>query len=316
MVIVLSCGIWQGGGVVVPAADVEITEDLVVRLIDEQCPEFRGPVRHESSGFDNVLFRVGADYMARLPRHVTGDTLMRHELRWLPELAGTMSLPVSAPLVAGRPSRDYPYAWSLVRRFEGTAADLADIIDHDAVATKLAFFLRSLHHPSPSDAPKSPVRGVPLTDRHEAFAHRIAAVEPRDAQLLTRVFEAALAAATYEGPPLWMHGDLHPGNVIIAGGDLVGVVDFGDLNGGDPAGDLVAAWMLFDETSRALFFSLYQPPADMVRRAAGWAALFAVFFIEISLETRPTYGRVARHTMTQLALDAGWLEDSARGLHP
>jgi aminoglycoside phosphotransferase (APT) family kinase protein len=61
------------------------------------------------------------------------------------------------------------------------------------------------------------------------------------------IWHDALAAPGWAGPPLWLHGDLHPANVLTENGNLCGVVDFGDLCAGDPAGDLAACWILLDD---------------------------------------------------------------------
>ena len=43
---------------------------------------------------------------------------------------------------------------------------------------------------------------------------------------------------------VWIHGDLHPGNLLVRDGRLSGVLDFGDVTAGDPATDLSVGWML------------------------------------------------------------------------
>jgi aminoglycoside phosphotransferase (APT) family kinase protein len=79
---------------------------------------------------------------------------------------------------------------------------------------------------------------------------------------------------------VWVHGDLHPANVVIADGTLAGVVDFGDLFVGDPASDLAAAWVLLPAGADARFFAAYAEADEAtVRRARGLAALKSLFLM-------------------------------------
>ena len=75
---------------------------------------------------------------------------------------------------------------------------------------------------------------------------------------MLRAWDAALAAPSYDGPPVWLHGDLHPANVLVNDGQVSGVIDFGDITSGDPASDLSVAWMLLPLDSQAGFWSAYQ----------------------------------------------------------
>lgn len=57
---------------------------------------------------------------------------------------------------------------------------------------------------------------------------------------------------------VWLHGDLHPGNVVVRKGGLVGLIDWGDMTGGDPATDLAAAWTLLrSDAERQAFWGRY-----------------------------------------------------------
>src|SRR5205807_6898057 len=84
-----------------------------------------------------------------------------------------------------------------------------------------------------------------------------------DAELATTVWESALAAE-WRGSPVWVHGDISAGNLLVRGGWLSAIIDFGSLGIGDPACDLVIAWTLFSGASRASFQAAL--PAD----AAAW----------------------------------------------
>ena len=96
--------------------------------------------------------------------------------------------------------------------------------------------------------------------------------EPR----VRAVWNEAVAAPPWAGPPMWIHGDLHPLNLLERDGGLAGVIDFGDITGGDPATDLLVAWALFDDEHRAIFRAaadtVTRPIDDaMWTRGRGWA---------------------------------------------
>nr|WP_280174301.1 phosphotransferase [Cellulosimicrobium aquatile] len=154
--------------------------------------------------------------------------------------------------------------------------------DHPGRARRrrLAGFLRALHVAAPADAPSSTDRGAHPRDVTDGFEGFLRAVAPDDSAAVRSVWADAVAAPAWEGPPVWVHGDLHPANVVVADGTLAGVVDFGDLFAGDPAWDLAAAWVLLPAGLAARFFDAYAEADDAaVRRARGLAALKALFLL-------------------------------------
>ena len=167
-------------------------------------------------------------------------------------MAARLPLPIPAPVRIGRPGSGYPWSWSVCPWLEGaTAAD--EPPRHPFVtARQLGAFLAALHAPAPPDAPANPYRGVPLPDRAQATQDRIEQMsEAIDAPAVHRCWNELAATPGWTGPPLWLHGDLHPLNVLVHEGRLSGVIDFGDVTAGDPATDLSVAWMLFDPSARA-----------------------------------------------------------------
>jgi aminoglycoside phosphotransferase (APT) family kinase protein len=124
----------------------------------------------------------------------------------------------------------------------------------------------------------------------------------RDAVL--RAWVAALTAPGYDGPPVWLHGDLHPANILVNDGQVSGVIDFGDITAGDPASDLSVAWMLLPASCHAIFWSAYQAAggrvSDALRaRARGWALNLAVVFLAHS-EDNPVLRQVGRRTLSSV----------------
>ena len=266
---------------VLPRAEIDIAPSLVLSLLSEQQPDLAAlPLEYVGNGWDNALFRLGEDLVVRLPRREVADGLMVAEQRWLPRLAAHLSVPTSVPLRAGVPGPGYPWHWSVCRWVEGAAGSTAPRAGRRGAARPLARFLAEFHRPAPPDAPVSPVgRGGPPAARDDVVRARLAslpALPGLPAARLLDVWQAALAAPAWSQASLWLHGDLHPGNLVLGpDGMLAGVVDFGDLCSGDPATDLAAAWLVFDAAGREAFRAELDAlrPTDPATwtRARGWA---------------------------------------------
>ena len=287
-----------------PAADVEVSADLVRRLLADQHPDLaRLPVEFLANGWDNELYRVGAGLVARLPRRALGAQIITNEQRWLPGLAARLPLPIPSPERTGVPACGYPYSWSVVPYLPGVPAAQASSFDPAAAAAAIGGFLGALHVPAPVDAPANPFRGVPLAARAGNFAANLALIGGQvDRDAVLRAWVAALTAPGYDGPPVWLHGDLHPANILVNDGQVSGVIDFGDITAGDPASDLSVAWMLLPTGGHATFWSAYQAAGgradDAVRaRARGWALNLAVVFLAHS-EDNPVLRQVGRRTLS------------------
>src|SRR5215472_401941 len=263
-----------------PAAEVDVTPDLVRRLLAAQQPDLADlPVEDMAHGWDNVMCRIGGELVARLPR---------------------LPLPIPAPVRIGRPGLGYPWPWSIVPFVPGQVAARNPPADPPAAAVSLGRFLAALHAPAAPDAPVSPFRGVPLADRAATVAENLSIVAGRvDRRAVLRVWQAALAAPRWDSAPVWLHGDLHPANILVHRGRLSGVIDFGDITSGDPATDLSAAWMLLPAGYHPAFRDAYraaaQHPAgdDMWARARGWALALSLVFLAHSADN-PLLAEVGR----------------------
>src|SRR5215470_16935962 len=251
-----------------PAAEVDISPDLLRRLLAAQQPDLAHlPVEVMTHGWDNVMCRIGDELAARLPRRAMAVKLLLYEQRSLPVLAPRLPLPVPAPLRVGRPGLGYPWPWSIVR------------------------FLAALHAPAPPDAPVNPFRGIPLADRVAKHAESLALLGGRvDRGAVVRLWQAALAVPAWDGPPLWLHGDLHPANILVHRGRVSGVIDFGDVTSGDPAGDLSIAWMLLPAEDHKAFQDAYRATATYRvddacwARAKGWALTMSLVYLANSAD--------------------------------
>jgi len=267
-----------------PAAETDISADLVRRLIAAQHPDLAGPpVGLLANGWDNLIYRLGEHLAVRLPRRAAAAGLIRHEQRWLPALAARLPLATPAPVRVGGPALGYPWHWSIVPLLPGQIAALSPPADPADAAVRLGRFLGALHEPAPPDAPANPFRGIPLAGRSAAFEARIDRLAADvDTAAARRALAGALAAPVWTGPPLWLHGDLHPANIMVDRGRITGVIDFGDITAGDPAVDLSVAWALLPAAAHPAFRAAYAAaggPAGaegLWLRARGWALALAI----------------------------------------
>ncbi|MGA6206434.1 phosphotransferase [Nocardia testacea] len=181
----------------------------------------------------------------------------------------------------GEPSERFPKHWTVMTWVPGEPLDHATISRGAHAADTLAAFLRALHVPAPPEAPIATDRGAHPRDCADGFEAFLRAVDPADrAADIRAVWDDAVAAGVWEGPPVWVHGDLHPANVIVSDGTLSGIVDFGDLFAGDPAWDLAAAWVLLPADMAARFFDSYALADEAaIRRARGLAAMKSLFLM-------------------------------------
>jgi aminoglycoside phosphotransferase (APT) family kinase protein len=287
-----------------PAAEVHIDAALARALLRAQHADLADlPIVELESGWDNAMFAVGEELALRLPRRQLGATLIEHEQRWLPRLATMVSLPTPVPLRTGGPVCGYPWAWSIVRWLPGAPADIAPP-DADQ-ADVLAQFLRSLHRPAPADAPRNPYRGVPLAVRAAATAERIERLERTTDAIqapVKRIWQEALEAPL-DASSTWIHGDLHPRNMLVHQRRLSAVIDWGDVAQGDRATDLASVWMLLSETSareRAVA-ALPEVSSATWLRARGWAVFFGVVLLDTGLVNEPRQAQLGRRILAQVA---------------
>lgn len=262
---------------------VLIDTSLVRRLLAAQFPQYAelplSPV--PLSGMDNATFRLGDDLSVRLPRYPRWVGQVEREHRWLPRLAPHLPLPVSEPVAKGEPGEGYPYPWSVYRWLDGETATAEGLADPHRAALALAEFIRALQKVDAAGGPgpewSNAFRGVPMGDDRDSLASearvrpKIAALEGLvDTAAVTAVWEAALAAPAWDEPPVWIHGDLAPGNLLALDGRLSAVIDFGTLAVGDPAVDLLPAWKFLPDQARGAFRAALGVDDATWARGRGW----------------------------------------------
>lgn len=280
-----------------PAAETPIDDHLVNQLIHTQHPDLAAPLTLIANGWDNVIYRLGTNLSVRLPRRQVAVDLLLNEQRWLPTLANHVDIALPTPVRIGQPGEGYPWPWTIAPWFDGhTAADIPPP-DRAHIAIPLATFMTDLHQPAPPDAPHNPVRGVPLTTRDHAVRQRLPSIA-RSAELL-RLWEKLVTLPPWPGPPLWLHGDPHPANLLLNDQGLAAVLDFGDLTSGDPATDLAAAWLVFDQDARQTFHSHIDTDPTTWQRARGWALIMGTALATHSADN-PNMAAIGTHVLDQV----------------
>ncbi len=294
-----------------PVAEVDVTVELVRALLAAQHPDLADrPLQVVANGWDNVVLRLGDDLAVRVPRREAAAGLVAHEQEWLPGLAPRLPLPVPAPVRVGTPCADpfFPWAWSVVPWFDGLSALSVDRALRRAFAPDLAAFLTALHVSAPPEAPVNPYRGVPLAVRDESVRERLTSGYVPDDGSLLALWSRLVDVPAWDGPAVWLHGDLHPANLVLApGGHRLGaVVDFGDMTSGDPATDLATAWITFDAVGRRVFRDAMTARCGTDdatwERARAWALVLGTAFAAHS-DDDPAFAELGAHTLAQVLGD-------------
>jgi aminoglycoside phosphotransferase (APT) family kinase protein len=242
--------------------ETEITAGLIRDLLRDQHPDLAElPLREVEGGWGNQMWRLGDELAVRIQRMETSPDHQLKERRWLPQLAPRLPLPIPVPVRSGAPSERFPKLWTVMTWVPGLPLDHGSITRGEHAADTLAAFLRALHVAAPADAPVDTGRGAHPKDCTDGFDRFFDAVDAdtigSDAAAVRAVWDDAVAAPAWEGPPVWVHGDLHPANVVVA-----------------------AAWVMLPAGAAARFFAAYAEADEAtVRRARGLAAVKSLFLM-------------------------------------
>ena len=250
-------------------------EGLVRRLVASQFPKWAAlPVRSISQGWDNRTFRLGDDMLARLPSAAEYATQVEKEHYWLPRLAPSLPLQIPTPLAIGAPTNEYPWRWSIYKWIAGETAAPEQVYDMGEFAISLAVFLAAFHGIDATEGPKPGAhnfyRGASPATYDAETRQAIAILQGKiDSDRATEVWETALRT-TWARPPVWVHGDVSPGNLVVERGKLSAVIDFGQLAAGDPACDLSIAWTFLQGENRRQFRERLQLDSATWARGRAW----------------------------------------------
>ncbi|MFC4118953.1 aminoglycoside phosphotransferase family protein [Nonomuraea zeae] len=282
--------------------DTDVT--LVRRLLAGQFAQWADlpVVPVDSYGTDNDIYRLGDRLVARLPRGGWADHQVLKEHDWLPRIAPNLPLAVPVPLALGRPADGYPFNWAVHEWLPGENAN-GTIGDLEQAAADLAAFIAALRRIDTAGAHPRPARsrGGPLDELDELVRRSVAHLGDRiDGKATLRAWQEALDAPAWDGPETWLHGDLLPGNLLVTGGRLSAIIDFGGFNVGDPACDLQPAWNVFSGESRRRFRAELEVDDAGWLRGRGWTIYQAVSGLAYYWETNPGMVRQTSHALAQI----------------
>lgn len=286
--------------------EVATSVTLVGSLLASQFPQWAHlpimPV--PSAGTDNALYRLGEAMVVRLPRVDWAIDQVAKEQHWLPRLAPHLPLTIPTPLAQGQPGGGYPWAWSIYQWLAGEVVTIEQLADPRQATLDLAQFIRALQQIDTTDAPlygaHNSFRGEPLALRDAETRAAITSLHGLiDSELATAVWESVLAAPAWSGSPVWLHGDLRPGNLLARAGRLSAVIDFGLLGVGDPATDVMAAWLFLSADTRDLFRAALQVDDATWARGRGWALNFGAMALSYYQESNPDLAAIAHRVIQE-----------------
>ena len=283
--------------------ELAIHAALVRRLLAEQLPDLAGrPLREVGRGTVNAMFRLGDDLAVRLPRTAEWAGDLERERVWLPRLRERISLRVPEPVAEGRPTDEYPLPWAVYRWVDGDQYEDELVADERGAAEDLARFVRELR--------AGPVEGGPAAGRRPLAVldevTRVAIVEAGDlldTAAVLAAWDRALEAPVFAGDAVWIHTDLLRPNLLVQGGRLAAVIDFGAVGVGDPAADVIAAWTVFGAAGRARYREALEVDDATWERSRGYALTQAALIVPYYRETNPTFTASAQRTIGEVLAD-------------
>jgi len=290
--------------------ELAIHDDVVTALIAAQFPQWSHlPVRRvASSGTVNAIFRIGDGLAARFPLRGTDPELTRADLireaRAAAELARHATVATPLPVALGEPGPGYPLPFSVQTWLAGTVATEADPGGSFQVARDLAAFVAGLRAAGTGGRTfDGDNRGGDLQAHDEwvetCLGHSTGLLDVTRLRALWRRYRDL----PREAPDVMTHGDLIPGNVLLDGGRLVGVLDGGGFGPADPALDVIAGWHLLDAGPRAAFRAALGCDDLEWERSKAWAfeqSLGAVWYYD---RTNPAMSAMGRRTLQRILDD-------------
>jgi aminoglycoside phosphotransferase (APT) family kinase protein len=286
---------------------VHVDIQLARRLVAAQFPQWADlPLRPVGyTGRDNLIYQLGADLAVRLPSRALGASHVQREHQWLPVLAPRLPLPVPVPLGKGSPGEEYPWPWTVYQWLPGESAATEPVADLGQAAVELSQFVAALQGIDPAGGPDSEFRGVPLAGLDTAVREAVGRLPSVfDPAPVIAAWEAALATPAWQGVGVWMHGDLHPSNLLVDNGRVSAVIDFGLVAVGDPSCDLMVAWSFLDPPAREIFRNALEVDDETWARARGWALDFGLMCAVYS-GGDPVLAGTGNRTLREVLTDHG-----------
>lgn len=282
--------------------EVDISATLVHALLRQQAPQWAddGLTHVESSGTDHVLYRLGSTMVVRMPRIGWADEQASREAIWLPVLGPYLPVAVPQPVFIGAPTVDYPWRWSVYRWLPGDDAQRTPPANKGAAAQTLARIVAGLRRVPTTGGAHRGSRSGTLQTRHQDTLDALRALQPLG---LINVGRAAELWNAWVQEPIttdasvWLHSDIHGGNLLVTDGHISALIDFGGLTLGDPAVDTTVAWTFLDEPERTLFATQLAIDPAQWRRSRAWALSIALIQLPYYQTTNPVLAATALRTI-------------------
>jgi aminoglycoside 2''-phosphotransferase len=240
-------------------------------------------VRYLAEGWDSAVFVVNGSLLFRFPKRAEVAVTLEREIRLLPELAPTLSVPIPQFIHVVRDRSRYPWTFAGYPLIDGVSADQTAFDEEQAigVARKIGGFLRRLHaFPTPRAValgvePAHVAGGVQPFRRFAAMVHEQVTplLAASESHRLARWFDEVQAEGVFDFEPVLIHGDLGIEHLLVdpADSSLVGVIDFGDTGTGDPAVDFAGLLVGLGEPAVRAALTAYGRPDDAaILTRAGW----------------------------------------------
>ncbi|OJU40926.1 MAG: hypothetical protein BGN97_07910 [Microbacterium sp. 69-10] len=287
------------------AAPEEITSSLVRSLVSEQFPQWSElPIRPvQVQGWDNRTFQLGDRMAVRLPSadgYVAG--LVREE-QTLAILGSTLPVAIPRVVATGAPSAAFDRPWSVREWIEGHTLTEVDARRREGAIGGVGDALRQLQACDTAGGPwagsASAYRGCHISAVGVEIPDRLSLLDKSQADRCRALWDAAVTTV-WTGPPVWVHGDVAPGNMLFdSGGRLVALIDFGQTCVGDPACDLAFAWLSCSSRERDLLRERLELPEDAWLRGGAWALWKALISSPEDVLTK--YGRSRDAVLSDVA---------------
>lgn len=287
------------------ADEIDINTSLVRQLLANQFKDWANlplqVIRPE--GTDNAMYKLGDDKVVRLPRTKGSAVSLEKERLLLPELAHHLPIAIPAIYRQGIPEADYPCPWLICEWLEGKTPIDENMLDHHQAAIDLGNFVSAMHKINLSNGPKCR-RGQPISARDQETREGIASLRNMyDVSLLTDLWESVLEEPEWSEAPVWIHGDLHAGNLLAKDGRVMAVIDFGLAGVGDPACDIMVAWTFLTAETRNVFRSIVQPDDATWARGRGWALHLGIVGYPYYRTTNPIFANIAKRAIDEVIAD-------------
>lgn len=293
------------------ADEIEVDDALARRLVASQFPAWAHlPLqRVASAGTVNAIFRLGDGLALRIPRaesYVWGRGALEASHAWLLAAGPELPLSIPEPVAIGEPTDDYPWPWPVHRWIDGVALDTLDLSDSCETAHRLGAFVDALHGlpVPPAEAPRS-VKAISRSAWDPHFRNVLDDLHGvLDVAAASAAWDETMVAPSWAGAPVWVHGDLLPGNLLARGDVLGAVLDFECLGSGDRALDLTPAWTVFSSAARTVFREAVHVDDATWLRARNYA-LRSVMGIRYYEKTNPRFAALSLRTVLRVLEDGG-----------